>query len=222
MAQAATSSNFTTVDASGGYYVNGTQVINSSGTVIGVVTPGDLTLAQNHILVGNASSVGADVAMSGDVAIVSSGATTIQPGVVTRAKLSAPASLKTIQTTLGTIATTGTFTGYCRVPSTGTLATVGFVAASNLAANDTNYITFTCTNVTQSKTLFANDATENTKATGGTAITADGLRYFTLTGTTADLNVTAGDLIKIVATVTGTLANAVNSVTYSIDFNGTT
>lgn len=141
---------------------------------------------------------------------------------VTRAKMSTAAAVKNVLCNAGTVDTTGTVVGYCRVPATGTLAKIGLVAASNLATSDTNYITFTCTNVTQSKDLFAGDATENTKTTGGTAITADGLRYFTLTGTVADLNVTADDLIKVTATVTGTLANTVTSMTYSFDFNGTT
>jgi hypothetical protein len=43
-----------------------------------VITPSEITLTNNHILVGNASNVAADVAMSGDVSIVASGATTIQ------------------------------------------------------------------------------------------------------------------------------------------------
>lgn len=51
------------------------------------VSPGAIALTQNHILVGNASNLAADVAMSGDVAIVASGATTIQAGAVTASKL---------------------------------------------------------------------------------------------------------------------------------------
>lgn len=51
------------------------------------VSPGSISLTQNHILVGNVSNVAADVAMSGDVAIVASGATTIQAGAVTATKL---------------------------------------------------------------------------------------------------------------------------------------
>jgi len=41
------------------------------------VSPGSITLTQNHILVGNASNLAADVAMSGDASIVSSGALTL-------------------------------------------------------------------------------------------------------------------------------------------------
>lgn len=40
------------------------------------VSPGSIALTQNHILVGNASNIAADVAMSGDATIVSSGAVT--------------------------------------------------------------------------------------------------------------------------------------------------
>jgi hypothetical protein len=242
MSQLSTTSNFTTVDASGGYYVNGTQIIDNTGAYIGGVLPADLALAQGSVFVGNASNVAAavsaktsgqilvgsgttlaSVAVSGDATLSSAGALTVANGAITRAKMSAPASLKTLLCNLGTVAVAaGAYTAYFRVSATGTLSSIGFVTASNLATSDTNYITFTCTNVTAGKTLFANDATEKTTATGGTAITADQLRYFTLTGTTADLNVTAGDLIKLVATVTGTLANTVLSTTYSMDLTGTT
>lgn len=42
-----------------------------------VITPGEFTLTQDHIMVGNSSGVGADVAMSGDATIVSTGAVTV-------------------------------------------------------------------------------------------------------------------------------------------------
>lgn len=73
-------------------YYNGTHNvrlgIGSNGQVLTVVSgepawaaptvsPSSITLTDNHILVGNASNLAADVAMSGDVAIVASGATTI-------------------------------------------------------------------------------------------------------------------------------------------------
>ena len=51
------------------------------------VSPSAITLTQHHILVGNASNLAADVAMSGDVTIVSSGATTIGAGKVTASML---------------------------------------------------------------------------------------------------------------------------------------
>jgi hypothetical protein len=42
------------------------------------ISPSKLTLTDNHVFVGNASNVAADVAMSGDIAIVASGATTVE------------------------------------------------------------------------------------------------------------------------------------------------
>lgn len=73
-------------------YYNGTHnvrlAIGSTGQVLTVVggepawaastvSPSSISLTDNHILVGNASNVAADVAMSGDVSIVASGATTV-------------------------------------------------------------------------------------------------------------------------------------------------
>jgi hypothetical protein len=51
--------------------------------------PGALsqTLQENRVFVGNASNVATGVAMSGDVAIVASGATTIQDDAITTAKI---------------------------------------------------------------------------------------------------------------------------------------
>ena len=83
-------------------YYNGSHnvslPIGSTGQVLTVVagepswaapavSPGSITLTQNHILVGDASNLAADIAMYGDVAIVASGATTIQSGAVTASKL---------------------------------------------------------------------------------------------------------------------------------------
>lgn len=72
---------------------DGTDIIaiNSAGTVTtitGSTTPSDIPLTQNHILVGNASGLGADVAMSGDATIASSGAITIGSEKINLTKLS--------------------------------------------------------------------------------------------------------------------------------------
>lgn len=79
MAQAGTSTNFGSggVDATGGFYVNGTQVIDSSGDVIAGVSAGDLTLTDTYLLVGNGSAVATGVAMSGDATIANTGAVTV-------------------------------------------------------------------------------------------------------------------------------------------------
>ena len=68
---------------------NPIQIVESQVTnlVSDLASKQSTTLPVNDILVGNASNVATAVAMSGDVAIVASGATTIQPGVVTASKL---------------------------------------------------------------------------------------------------------------------------------------
>jgi hypothetical protein len=59
------------------------QVLTSAGAGAAptwqtpTITPGDITLTDNHIFVGNASNLAADVAMSGDATIVASGALTL-------------------------------------------------------------------------------------------------------------------------------------------------
>lgn len=53
----------------------------------GSVLPGDIPLTNTHIIVGNASNVGADVAMSQDATIANTGAVTIANQAVTYAKM---------------------------------------------------------------------------------------------------------------------------------------
>lgn len=112
-----------------------------------------------------------------------------------------------------TIATTSTSDMYVTAPVTGTLTGVDFSSLDALAANDTNYITFTGANLGQSgvgttAVLLVGDA-NTTKSTGGTALTALARRLLTLHGTAGNLAVTKGDVIRIRATATGTLAGAV-------------
>lgn len=64
---------------------DGTYWIESSRTAASGTL--DIPLADAHILVGNSSGLAADVAMSGDVAIANTGATTIQAGAVGLTKL---------------------------------------------------------------------------------------------------------------------------------------
>ena len=71
--------------------VDGTLYINSGSTASPswtiVDTAAGLALTNGHIFVGNASNLPADVAMSGDVTIANTGATTIGTAKVTGAKL---------------------------------------------------------------------------------------------------------------------------------------
>jgi len=67
------------------------QVVKFNGTIPvwgdETVSPGELTLTNAHILVGNASNVAADVAASGDVTLANTGAFTIANSAVTTAKI---------------------------------------------------------------------------------------------------------------------------------------
>lgn len=119
------------------------------------------------------------------------------------------------QSTPGTtsIATTSTTDEYVIAAKTGKVTAVKLLSLSGLAAHDSNYITPTVTNLgaagSGTAALLAASDANTTKATGGSALTANVVRSWTLSSTAADLNVTEGDVIRIRATATGTLAGAV-------------
>src|SRR5206468_3860331 len=101
--------------------------------------------------------------------------------------LSANARSKTVMSGPQTITTTVAKKFVFIAPATGTLTNAKFQGEDALAANDTNYLTFTLTNVGQAGAgttvmLAATDA-NTTKATGGTAIAASTPRNLALTGT---------------------------------------
>ncbi len=112
-----------------------------------------------------------------------------------------------------TIATTSTSDMYLSAPVTGSLTGIDFSSVSALAADDTNFITFTAVNLGQSgagsTAMLAVSDANTTKTTGGTALTAFARRTLTVHGTAANLLVVKGDVIRIRATATGTLAGAV-------------
>jgi hypothetical protein len=112
-------------------------------------------------------------------------------------------------------ATTGSSVGSTMVDFAGTLLSAQLIAEDALAANDTNYLTFTLTNNGNSNAattamLAASDA-NTTKSTGGVAITAEIGRSLTVHGTAANLRVANGDLLTFDGTATGTLAGAVDA-----------
>lgn len=124
-------------------------------------------------------------------------------------------SLESVSANMGTIATTSTTDVYVIAPKTGLLTQALFSALAALAASDTDYITFSITNLGQAGSgtaaMLAATAANTTQVTGGTAITANAKRTLTLSGTAANLAVVAGDRIRIRATATGTLANTVTA-----------
>jgi hypothetical protein len=120
-------------------------------------------------------------------------------------------------------ATGGTNDVFLIVASAGVLTAALFSGVDALAANDTNYITFSITNLGQagagSAAMLAATDANTTKATGGTAITANAKRTLTLNGTAANLVVADGDRLRIRATVSGTLANTVTFPVYNLEFS---
>lgn len=112
-----------------------------------------------------------------------------------------------------TVATTSNTDTYVLAPFAGTLIGVDFSGIDTLAANDTNYITFSLTNLGQAgagtNPMLAATAANTTQVTGGTAITALTKRSLTLNGTGSNLIVAAGDRLRLRFAATGTLANTV-------------
>lgn len=119
-----------------------------------------------------------------------------------------------INANLGTIsATTSVDKIIGIVPRNGTITAIKLAVNTTVSAHDTNFWTFAVTNRTSGAgttvLLTASDA-NTTKATGGSALTAYTARSMTLTGTTADLNVSAGDLITLTATKDASASNLVD------------
>jgi hypothetical protein len=121
-----------------------------------------------------------------------------------------------------TIATTGNSDVFVVVSAAGTLTSAVFSGVDGLAANNSNFITFSITNLgltgAGSAAMLAATDANTTKVTGGTAITANAARTLTLNGTAANLVVAAGDRLRIRAAATGTLANTVTFPVYCVKF----
>jgi hypothetical protein len=123
-----------------------------------------------------------------------------------------------------TIATaTGNNDTYFIAPRTLTVFQVDFSGTDALTTSDTNYITWTITNLGQdgagSAAILAATDAETTKATGGSAIVADTRRELAVSSTLVDKQMVLGDRIRIRAAVTGTLANTVTFPVYLIQAN---
>lgn len=131
------------------------------------------------------------------------------------------------QSTAGvtSIATTSTTDEYVVAAKTGKVTAIKLLSLSGLAAHDSNYITPTVTNLgaagSGTAALLAVSDANTTKATGGSALTANVVRSWTLSSTAADLNVTEGDVLRIRATATGTLAGAVTRPLWEVTIKTT-
>lgn len=146
--------------------------------------------------------------------------------LIPRSALSAPAGQKGVQQVGGTIATTSNTDIYFVAPAAGSLSGVTFTPLVALATSDTNYLTWTLTNLGQAGSgsaamLAATDA-NTTKATGGSALSINTKRSLALNGTAANLVVAEGDLLLFRNAATGTLANTVTRPIVALAFSGTT
>lgn len=139
-----------------------------------------------------------------------------------RVELNLPAGFSISQQG-ATVATTGNSDVFVIVPAAGTLAAALFSGTDALAASDSNFITFSITNLGQagagSAAMLAATDANTTKTTGGTALSANARRTLTLNGTAANLVVAAGDRLRIRAAATGTLANTVTFPVYNLRFS---
>jgi hypothetical protein len=117
------------------------------------------------------------------------------------------------QVQVATIATTGAQNAFFLAPFAGDLIGAFLITTDALAASNTNYLTFTLTNLGQAgagtTVMLAATDPNTTKVTGGAAIAAHTQRSLTLSGTATNLRVAQNDRIRFTATATGTLAGTV-------------
>ncbi len=123
---------------------------------------------------------------------------------------------KAINMNLGTIsATTSPLRIIGVVPKNATITGINVLVATTITANDTNYWTFAITNKagngSGSTALLASSDSNTTKATGGIGITAFDTTALSLTSTSADLNVSAGDCLVLTATKSASASNLVDA-----------
>lgn len=114
---------------------------------------------------------------------------------------------------------------YITAPVTGRLTAAQITPLVALAASNTNYITFTVTNLgslgTDTTAMLAVHDLNTTKLTGGAGLSINTKRDLVVHGTAANIEVEKGDAIRITATGTGTLANTVTVPRYMLTFTRT-
>jgi hypothetical protein len=119
-----------------------------------------------------------------------------------------------------TVATTGNSDILYIVPRNVKVEAIKVVGTATLAADDTNYVTWTVTNLgtagSGSTALLSTADTNTTKLTGGSALTTLVPRSLVLTSTDASLKLTEGEVVRVRAAATGTLANTVTG--YNVFF----
>jgi hypothetical protein len=122
--------------------------------------------------------------------------------------------IQIVMPAIGTAA--GTYNGLACVERPGTIVGAKCIFPTSLAASDTNYLTLSGVDLIAgagtNPLLSAVGAANSTKATGGAAIVANTSYPLVLNTTPSNLVVAASDWLTVIATVTGTLANAIGDV----------
>ena len=144
------------------------QVVKYNGTTAvwgdETVSPGEVALTDAHVLVGNASNVAADVAMSGDITISNAGVTAIGASKVTKTMLAAGVKASHMIVFAGQPTTVGGAAAEA-ITVTGALATdLAFVQMVNDGTNNVTIVNAVVTNNTLTVTFSAdpgNDAVIN-------------------------------------------------------------
>ena len=150
-------------------------------------------------------------------AIVKSWPTALQEDNGAGLRASINISIPTVQTAAGN----GDI--YLMVPEDGSLHSVEVSALDGLVASDTNYLTFSATNLGQTGVgtteLLAAVPENTTKVTGGAALAPNSRRTLKVSQAKGALKVLAGDRIRFRVTGTGTLPNTVSGAVLLIRFN---
>ena len=122
---------------------------------------------------------------------------------------------------IGTAA--GNYPSYTMAPEDGYLHSVEVSNTNNLAASDTNFVTFSLLNWGQdgssSREMLASVPENTTKATGGSAAVANARKTLKVVQNYDLLKVKAGDRLQFVGVVTGTLPAALANGVALIRFN---
>lgn len=123
-------------------------------------------------------------------------------------------------TAIGTGA--GATKNYIIAPMSGRLSGVRFSGSQGCNSTAANYITFTIVNKGQSGAGSTNmlHGSATTKPGDLGTVTAGAVMSLTLTSTLTDRDVTIGDRLELVSTVTGTLSAQVTNPTYLLTFGG--
>lgn len=172
------------------YVVNTYQVthVGTNWSLVSTSVSDALPLTNTHILVGNASNLATDVAMTGDIAITNAGVTSIASGVIVNADVNAAAAIAysklaaltsghLLVGSVGNVPTDVALSGDATIIASGalTIANDAITTAKILAANVT--LAKLAAGITPSHVIkFANQVT----TVGGAAAEA-----FTVTGAVA-------------------------------------